>query len=102
MAFDGIHALIRGDYVTSESGELGPWAGLVTRLGLEPRSTTMKVLFVVYDLVWLVISASCIRNHRRSPVAMIIAAAVSLWYLPFGTLLSLAQLVLLAWVRGCR
>jgi hypothetical protein len=43
MVFDGARALVVGDYVTPSSGEyagkLGPWAGLASALGVEPRST---------------------------------------------------------------
>lgn len=46
MAFDGTRALIVGDYVTPKTGayagQLGPWANVVQRLGIHPRSTSMK------------------------------------------------------------
>ena len=58
MAFDGIRALVVGDYVTPRSGsyagQLGPWARLVSAVGIGPRSTLMKAVFAVYGLAWLV------------------------------------------------
>ena len=57
MLFDGTRALLVGDYVTAKSGEyagrLGPWAGLVSAIGIEPRSTLMKSIFVAYGLAGL-------------------------------------------------
>ena len=51
MLFDGMRALIIGDYVTPKSGEysgqLGPWSNLVKAIGNEPHSTLMKLIFVV-------------------------------------------------------
>lgn len=42
MLFDGIHALTIGNYVTPSDGEyagqLGPWAGLVSSVGIDPNS----------------------------------------------------------------
>lgn len=46
MAFDGMRALLVGDYVTPRSGpyagQLGPWARLVSAVGIEPRSTLRR------------------------------------------------------------
>jgi hypothetical protein len=61
MLFDGSRALILGDYVTPTSGpyagQLGPWTKLVSRVGIEPRSTLMKCIFTIYGAVWLLFSA---------------------------------------------
>jgi hypothetical protein len=60
MTFDGTRALKVGDYVTPSSGahagQLGPWNYVVRAVGIPPRSTAMKVIFVVYGLSWLVIA----------------------------------------------
>ncbi len=49
--FDGLYALITGDYVTPKSGEhagqLGPWSSVVSAVGITPRSTAMKLIFVI-------------------------------------------------------
>ncbi|QPP10126.1 hypothetical protein G4Z16_31055 [Streptomyces bathyalis] len=46
MLFDGLHALVTGDFVTPSSGthagRLGPWADLVSGIGLDPRSLLVK------------------------------------------------------------
>ena len=100
MTFDGARALVVGDYVTPPSGEhagdLGPWATLVERVGIEPRSTFMKLVFVLYGSGWLAAAAVYARGSRGSRRAMAAAASGSPWYLVFGTVASAVQLVLLA------
>ncbi len=60
MLFDGTRALFIGDYVTPKTGEyagqLGPWSNLVRAISIEPRSTLMKLIFVVYGFAALVIA----------------------------------------------
>lgn len=99
MAFDGTRALVVGDYVTPAEGEyagqLGPWADLVSKVGIEPRSTLMKSIFAVYGGLWLAIIVAFALRASGAWWGMAVAAAGSLWYLPFGTLLGVIQLVLL-------
>jgi hypothetical protein len=99
MLFDGSRALIVGDYVTPKSGrfagQLGPWARLVSAVGIEPRATPMKCVFVVYGLLWLAAIAAYLLSVRWMWLAMVVAAAGTLWYLPVGTAFSVVQLVLL-------
>ena len=106
MVFDGSRALIAGDYVTPSSGEyagrLGPWADVVSALGIEPRSTGMKLFFVAYGLAWLAIVVAFVRRRAWASKAMAIAAAGSLWYLAIGTVASAIQLALLALLRSRR
>jgi hypothetical protein len=86
MLFDGARALIAGDYVTPTTGQyvgqLGPWSNLVEAIGIEPRSTLMKSIFVVYGLAW-------------ARGAMIIVCILGLWFLPIGTVTNLISLILL-------
>lgn len=97
--FDGLRALTVGDYVTpssgSHAGQLGPWSKLISAVGIDPRSALMKWIFVLYGIAWLTIIAGYLLGQSWAPVAMLIAAIGSLWYLPFGTLLGLVQIVML-------
>lgn len=101
MLFDGIHALVTGDYVTPNSGEragqLGPWSEVISAIGLQPRSTAMKLIFVIYGALWLAVLTGFISRQPWGPMAMLIAAIGSLWYLPFGTALGLVQIIML-WI----
>lgn len=99
FVFDGTRALVKGDYVTPTSGEhtgqLGPWAGVVAKAGIEPRSRLMKAIFVVCGAAWLFVIGAFLLGRGWAWAGMLTAAVGSLWYLPFGTLLGAVQIVLL-------
>ena len=103
MTFDGTRALIVGDYVTPSSGthagQLGPWNYVVKTVGIPPRSTGMKLIFVIYGLVWLIMSLGFARHAAWAPPAMLIAAIATLWYLPVGNIVGIVQLAALIWLR---
>lgn len=93
MALDGIRALIVGDYITPSSGrlagQLGPWSAIVSAIGLPPRSTLMKGIFAAYGVAWLVVILAYALGARWGWRAMVLAAVLSLWYVPLGTVISL-------------
>ncbi len=99
FSFDGATALVTGDYVTPKSGayagQLGPWSKLVEGVGIDPRSTLMKTIFLLYGIAWLIIIVCFILKRSWAWWGMVVAAAGALWYLPFGTLLSVIQVILL-------
>lgn len=99
LAFDGSHALATGDYITPSSGphagQLGPWSKLVTSVGIDPRSTLMKSIHLVLGLVWVTMLVCFVFGVPWAWQGMLICAVARLWYLPFGTLLSIIQIVLL-------
>jgi hypothetical protein len=103
MTFDGSRALIVGDYVTPSSGaragELGPWNRVVQAVGIPPRSTAMKLIFVAYGLAWLLVTLAFAFRAPWAWRAMLIAAVATLWYLPVGTAFAIIQLVSLTWMR---
>lgn len=100
LLFDGMHGLVTGDYVTPSSGrfagQLGPWSKLVEAVGIEPRSTLMMTSHVAIGVAWLAIVGFYVKGVEWGRWGMIAGAAASLWYLPFGTLLGVVQIVLLA------
>ncbi len=99
LAFDGGRALVVGDYVTPKSGQyagqLGPWSKLVSAVGVEPRSTLIKSIHLILGVVWLTVIVCFARGLPWARTGMLVCAALGLWYLPFGTLLSIIQIVLL-------
>lgn len=99
LAFDGGHALVTGDYVTPKSGphagQLGPWSRLVSAVGIEPRSTLMKSVHLGLGLAWLGVVVCFAGGLPWAWWGMLVCATLGLWYLPFGTLLSVIQIVLL-------
>jgi hypothetical protein len=99
MIFDGSRALIVGDYVTPSTGEyagqLGPWANLVTMIGIEPRSVWMKLIFVVQGVSTLTIVVYYLLNKPWARTGLLAAVLLGLWYLPIGTLMNLTAMILL-------
>lgn len=90
MLVDGIHALVGGNYF---GPRLGPWAPLVAQAGIDPLSAMMKSIFVALGIAWLAIAALLIARARKALVATIVAGVLTLWFLPFGTLLSTVAIV---------
>jgi uncharacterized membrane protein len=99
MLVDGVRALTRGDYFTPSrgayAGRLGPWAGLVRAVGIDPRSTAMKWVFVIYGVAWIGVAVAFVIGAPWAWVAMLVAAMASLWYLVIGTVVSGIVIVLL-------
>ena len=99
MIFEGTRAFVVGDYVTATSGtyagQLGPWSKVVRAAGIEPRSSFMKAIFVIYGLAWIFVIERFTQGLPWTWLAMFIAAVGTLWYLPFGTVSSLIQIALL-------
>jgi len=99
MTFDGTRAFIVGDYVTPKTGEyagqLGPWTKLVSAVGIEPRSTLMKTIFVVLGVAWLAFIVCYALGYKWAWWAMLLAAIGTLWYLPVGTIASLIIIILI-------
>lgn len=100
LLFDGIRALTVGDYVTATSGphagRLGPWASLLRAVGIEPRHVAVKLAHVALGVCWF---TACVCVLLRAPwarIAVIGVGVASLWYLPFGTVLGAAAVVIAA------
>lgn len=99
LAFDGGRALVVGDYVTPTSGphagQLGPWSKVVSAVGIGPRSVLMKSIHLVLGLGWLAVTACFVLGRPWAWSGMLVCSVLGLWYLPFGTVLSVLQIVLL-------
>lgn len=101
MTFDGARALIVGDYVTPRSrpGELGPWHYAVEAIGIGPRSTLMKLLFVLFGVTWIVVAIGLAMRSTWAPRTALILAIATLWYAPVGTAVGVIQIALFFIVR---
>jgi hypothetical protein len=99
MTFDGSRALIKGDYIRPQSGEhagqLGLWSRLVKAIGINPESTTMKSVFLIWGIAGLLLTFCYVLNIGWAKNGMIIMNILSLWYLVPGTVISVLQIVLL-------
>ncbi len=99
MAFDGSRALIKGDYIRPKSGtyagQLGPWTKLAEKIGINPGSTTMKIIFLALGLTGLIITVCFVCKISWASNALLVLNILSLWYLVPGTISSSVQIVLL-------
>ena len=81
MAFDGTKALITGEYVTPKSGahagQLGPWSGVVRAAGIEPRSTLMKWIFILYGVAYLAVLGAWLMGAAWGKTALLTLAVAS-------------------------
>lgn len=91
MVFDGTRALTTGTYVTP-GGQIGPWALLVSAVGLNPFSTAVKTAFVVLGLAYILSAAAYAFYRPRAALYLGCVAVLTLWYLPLGTILSFVVL----------
>jgi type IV secretory pathway VirB6-like protein len=99
MTFDGMRALLIGDYVTPASGphagQLGPWATILRGVGIEPRSKLVKAGFVTYGLIALsIVIAFAIRLPWAGRAIWCVSIA-GLWYAPIGTIVNVISIGLL-------
>lgn len=99
MFFDGSRALATGDYIRPKSGQhagqLGPWSKAVEKVGINPESTSMKLIFVVWGLAGLYITLAFLQDKPWAWKAMLIANIASLWYAIIGSFSSVVQIALL-------
>src|SRR5687767_11044084 len=91
MVFDGTRALSAGEY----AGQLGPWSRLVKAMGIEPRSTLMKLIFVAYGAVTIFMAICFALEWPWAWWGMVIISVLGLWYLPVGTIMNMIVVVLL-------
>jgi hypothetical protein len=99
MAFDGTRGLIIGDYIRPKSGQyagqLGPWSKIVKSVGIDPESAFMKIGFLAWGLIGIIITVCFALNLKWSWQGMLLMNISSLWYLFLGTGLSALQIILL-------
>ena len=106
MTYDGTRAIITGDYIRPKTGEyagqLGPWTKLAEGIGIDPMSTSMKSIFIVFGVTGLVITVCFALGYNWAWKAMLIFNICALWNLFFGTASSTIQIVLLLILRVIR
>lgn len=99
MAFDGAHALVTGDFVTPKTGQFagqyGPWSKVISAVGVDPHSNIMKWVFLLFGSAWIVVMVCFALKLKWAWFGMLLFAIGGLWYLPWGLLLGVIQIVLL-------
>jgi len=95
MLLDGVHVMMNGKYLGPEKP--GPWAPLVGVTGVDVFK--LGPMFIGYGAAWLVFVAGLLAGSSWAYLSGIIVALLTLWYLPFGTLISLIVLAALIFFR---
>jgi hypothetical protein len=99
MAFDGGRALIKGDYIRPSDGEyagqLGPWTNIVSAAGIDPMSSLMKSIFLLFGIYGLISVVVFIFNPRPGRKLLLAFSILTLWNLMFGTLSSILVILVL-------
>jgi hypothetical protein len=96
MIADSLERMITGSYFTI-GGELGPWSILFRDLGLDPLA--MAPLFLVLGIAYCICAFALLLKRGWGYYGVLILAIGTLWYLVFGTLASILQIILLAGAR---
>lgn len=92
LIFDGTRKLVTGYYTGEQTIGLGPWATLVSVIGIRPSDMTFPFLFL--GVLWIVngvivLLGSSTRYERAIAISM-----VTLFYALPGTLVGLVTIVL--------
>ncbi len=95
MLFDGMHALLLGSYY---GPGIGPWGFLVSIVGISPAE--MAVPLIVQGSFWLFFLAAGVYHRRWAWYGKMATAIATLWYIPFGTILSIVQVAVLVRYRN--
>lgn len=90
---DGLHRLITGDFVRIH-GQLGPWANLVSRAGLNPMQ--FGPVLIAMGITWLVAANLYLfQNSLATWKFLLIVVIANSWYVGVGTAFAVAQVALL-------
>lgn len=95
MLLDGFHVLVKGKYIGT--GQPGPWSKWVSAMGLEPFA--MGAPFVVLGAAWLACTWGLAFGRTWGWIGLFACSILTLWYIPFGTVISVIIIVLLVIYR---
>jgi hypothetical protein len=95
MLADGIYVLANGKFIGPEKP--GPWALLFSKLSVDVFK--LGPMFVAFGMLWLTFVAGLWMQLSCSYWLGIAASMLTLWYIPFGTVISLIMLVMLLAAR---
>ena len=91
MLVDGIYVLVNGKYIGPEKP--GPWASLLSFTAVDVFK--LGPLFVIFGIAWLAFAGGLLAGAEWARTLGIVLSVATLWYLPFGTLISIIVLVVL-------
>ena len=89
MLIDGVYVIANGKYIGPEKP--GPWASLVGLTGVDVFK--LGPVFALFGIAWLVFVAAMFGSAGWARNFGIALSILTLWYLPFGTLVAVIVLV---------
>lgn len=90
MLVDGIYVIVNGKYIGPEKP--GPWASVVRLTGVDVFK--LGPVFILFGIAWLVFAGALFMNAAWARNLGIVLSVLTLWYLPFGTLISVIIFVM--------
>lgn len=90
VIFDGLHRLITGSFF---GPGLGPWAAVLRAVGIDPLA--MGLPFVILGALWILFFLLVLIDSSWGFYGGLALAALTLWYLPIGTVFSVMYLIIL-------
>ena len=95
MLIDGIYVITKGKYIGPPKP--GPWAELFYKFDVNVFK--LGPLFIIYGIIWIAFLIVVLTNQSWAYMLGIVISIASLWYLPVGTLISIAVLLILILAR---
>jgi hypothetical protein len=92
LVFDGTRKLVTGYYTGEQTIGLGPWATVVTAIGLRPSD--MAFLFLFLGLLWIVNGVIVLLGSSARYERTIAISIVTLFYAIPGTVVGIITMTL--------
>lgn len=89
MLIDGIYVMVNGKYIGSDKP--GPWSSVFSKLNMDVFK--LGPMFVVFGLLWFLFVYALITSQSWTFMYGIILSIATLWYLPFGSLISVGVII---------
>jgi len=92
LIFDSTRKLLTGYYTGEQTIGLGPWATIVSALGVRPAD--MPFPFVFLGIIWIVNGVIVLLGASTRYERTMAISTVTLFYAPPGTLVGILNIVL--------
>jgi uncharacterized membrane protein HdeD (DUF308 family) len=92
LIFDSARKLLTGYYTGEQTIDLGPWATIVSALGVRPADMAFPFLFL--GIIWIVNGAIVLLGANTRYERTIAISIVTLFYALPGTLVGILNIVL--------
>lgn len=98
LVFDGARKLLTGYHTGEQTIGLGPWATIVSALGLRPAD--MPLPFAFLSVIWVVNGVVVLVGANTGYERAIAVSIVTLFYIPPGTVVGIIIILLPLKERG--